>query len=105
LDLGSFSSFLIHTQSVGLLEREISQSQDRYLHRTAQTQNKRTQTSMPRLGFEPTTPVIDRVKTVQALHDVATAKTVIQESIIIIIIIFFLLYVAMLHEIYFVKIL
>jgi hypothetical protein len=28
------------------------------VHRTAQTQYKRTQTSMPRVGFEPTNPVL-----------------------------------------------
>jgi hypothetical protein len=50
-------SFLILRQSVGLLERGISPSQGRYLHRTTQTQNKRRQTSMPWMGFEPTIPV------------------------------------------------
>jgi hypothetical protein len=35
-------------------------------HRT-QTQNERTQTSMPRVWFEPTTPVFGRAKTVHAL--------------------------------------
>jgi hypothetical protein len=37
-------------------------------HRTTQTQNKDTQTSKPRVGFEPTIPVFERVKTVQVLH-------------------------------------
>jgi hypothetical protein len=32
-------------------------------HRTEQTQNKRTQTSMPRVGFEPMTPVLEGAKT------------------------------------------
>jgi hypothetical protein len=32
VDLGRFPSFLIHTQSVGLLARGISPSQGRYLH-------------------------------------------------------------------------
>jgi hypothetical protein len=32
-------------------------------HRTTQTQNKRTQTSMPRMGFEPTIPVFELAKT------------------------------------------
>jgi hypothetical protein len=40
-------SFLILRQSVGLLGREISPSQGSYIHRTTQTQNKRTQTSIP----------------------------------------------------------
>jgi hypothetical protein len=40
-------------------------------HRTTQTQNKRTQTSMPRVGFEPTTPAFERAKTVLALDRAA----------------------------------
>jgi hypothetical protein len=36
-------------------------------HKITQTQNKRTQTSKPQVGFEPTTPVFERVKTVHAL--------------------------------------
>jgi hypothetical protein len=41
-------------------------------HRTTQTHNKRTQISMPRMGFEPMIPVFERAETVQAL-DCATA--------------------------------
>jgi hypothetical protein len=37
-----------------------------YTHRTTQTQNKRTQTSMPWVGLEPTIPASERAKTV---HD------------------------------------
>jgi hypothetical protein len=37
-------------------------------HRTTQTQNKRTETSIPRVGFEPTIQVFDRAKTVHALE-------------------------------------
>jgi hypothetical protein len=47
------------------------------IHRTAQTQNKRTQRSMPRVGFEPSTPVFER--TVNALD---RATTVISKDII-----------------------
>jgi hypothetical protein len=36
------------------------------------TQNKRTQTSLLRVGFEPPTPLFERAKTVHALHRVAT---------------------------------
>jgi hypothetical protein len=36
-------------------------------YRTIQTQNKPTQTSKPREGFEPTIPVFERVKTAHAL--------------------------------------
>jgi hypothetical protein len=41
-------------------------------HRTAQSQNKRTPTSMPRVGFEPTTPAFQQAKTVYALDRAAT---------------------------------
>jgi hypothetical protein len=40
-------------------------------HRTTQ-KNKRTQTSMPRVGFEPTIPVFERSKTVHALDSAVT---------------------------------
>jgi hypothetical protein len=40
--------------------------------RTAQTQDKRTQTSMRRVGFEPTIPVFELTKTVHPLDRVAT---------------------------------
>jgi hypothetical protein len=36
-------------------------------HGTAQAENKRIQTSMPRVGFEPTMPVFERAKTVDTL--------------------------------------
>jgi hypothetical protein len=41
-------------------------------HRTTQTQNKRTQTPMPLVGFEPKTPVFKSAKTVHALDRAAT---------------------------------
>jgi hypothetical protein len=41
-------------------------------HRTAQTQNKRTQTFMSQVGFEPTIPVFERAKTVHALDRAST---------------------------------
>jgi hypothetical protein len=41
-------------------------------HRTKQTQNKRAQTSMPRVGFEPIIPAFERAKTVNALDGAAT---------------------------------
>jgi hypothetical protein len=40
-------------------------------HRTTQTQNKRTQTSMSRVGFESTIPVFERAKTVHSLDRAA----------------------------------
>jgi hypothetical protein len=59
-------------QSVGLLVRGICHSQGGDLYRTAQTQNKRRQTSMPRVRFEPTIPVFEWGKTVHALDRAAT---------------------------------
>jgi hypothetical protein len=41
-------------------------------HRKTQTQNKCTQTSMPRVGFESTIPVFKRAKTVPVLDRAAT---------------------------------
>jgi hypothetical protein len=41
-------------------------------HRTIQTQNKRIQTSMSQVGFEPIIPVFERAKTVHALDCAAT---------------------------------
>jgi hypothetical protein len=41
-------------------------------HRTTQTWNKSTQTSMPRVGFEPTIPVFGQAKTVHVSDRAAT---------------------------------
>jgi hypothetical protein len=41
-------------------------------HRTAQTQNKRTKTFMPRVGFEPTTAAFEPAKIAHALDRAAT---------------------------------
>jgi hypothetical protein len=41
-------------------------------HRTTQTQNTRKQTSMPRMGFQPTFPVFELAKTVSCLDRRAT---------------------------------
>jgi hypothetical protein len=54
--------------SVELFGRVISPSQGRYL---TQTQNKRKQSSMPRVGSEPTVPAFERSKTVYALDRAA----------------------------------
>jgi hypothetical protein len=67
VDLGRFFSFLIYTQSVGLLGRGSA------LRKAATyTQNRRTQTSMPRVAFEPTIPVFEGAKAVHALDRAAT---------------------------------
>jgi hypothetical protein len=39
---------------------------------TTQTQNKRTQTSMPRVGFESMIPMLERAKTVHAFDRATT---------------------------------
>jgi hypothetical protein len=39
---------------------------------STQTQNKDTQTSMPQVGFEPTTPIFGRPKTVHAFDRTIT---------------------------------
>jgi hypothetical protein len=41
-------------------------------HRITQTQNRRTQTYMPRVGFEPTIPDFERAKAVHALDRAVT---------------------------------
>jgi hypothetical protein len=73
VDLGRFFSFLI-LYTAGRTPWVGDQPVARPLPtcRTTQTQNKRTQTSMPRVGFEPTTPVFDRAKMVHVLDRAAT---------------------------------
>jgi hypothetical protein len=73
LGLGRFFSFLI-SYILGRFPWTGDQPVARPLpvHRTAQTQNKRTQTSMRQVGFEPMIPVFERAKTVLALDRAAT---------------------------------
>jgi hypothetical protein len=73
LDLCPFFSFII-LYTVGRTPWTGDQSVAWRLptHRTTQTQNKRTQTSMPWVGFEPTIPAFKRAKTIHALDCVAT---------------------------------
>jgi hypothetical protein len=42
------------------------------IHRTTPTENKHTQTSISGVGFEPTTSVFERAKTVHALDRMVT---------------------------------
>jgi hypothetical protein len=67
-----FQFFDLFTQSVGLLEQRITPWQGRYLHTGQHKQNKRTQTSLPQVGFELTNPVFEWAKTVYALDRAAT---------------------------------
>jgi hypothetical protein len=75
-----FSFLIFFTQSVGLLGRGISRSQKPLpTHRPAQTQNKRTQTSMPQVRFEPRISMLEQAKTG---HTVDRATTVISCQIL-----------------------
>jgi hypothetical protein len=73
LDLGHFFSFLI-LYTVGTTPWTGDQPVARHLptYRTTQTQNKRKQTPLPWVGFEPTIPAFERAKPVHALDCAAT---------------------------------
>jgi hypothetical protein len=72
-DLGLFFSFFIfYTDGGTPWTRNQPVTRPLPAHRTAQTQNKRTQTHIPRVGFEPTGPVFEREKTVHGLDPAAT---------------------------------
>jgi hypothetical protein len=72
VDLGRFFQF-INLYTVGRTPWTGDQpSQGRCLHTEQHKQNKRTQTSVPRLGFEPTIPVFERTKTVLVLDRAVT---------------------------------
>jgi hypothetical protein len=73
LDLGCFFSYLI-LYTVGRIPWTGDQLVARPLptQKTTQTQNKHTQTSMPRKGFEPTIPIFERPKSVHASDRAAT---------------------------------
>jgi hypothetical protein len=68
VDLGRFFQFL-NPYTVGRTPWTGDRSVARPLttQRTTQTQNKHTQTSIPRVWFEPANPVLERAKTVHAL--------------------------------------
>jgi hypothetical protein len=60
------------TQSIRLLGWVISTVARPATYTGQHRQKKREHTSMPRVGFEPTTPVLERAKTFHALDCVAT---------------------------------
>jgi hypothetical protein len=65
--------FLNHKQGTTPLTEDQPVARPLPTHRIkAQTQNKRRQTSMPRAGFECTTPAFERTKIVHALDRTAT---------------------------------
>jgi hypothetical protein len=56
-NLPAFFSFFMYTQE-GTLDGELALRKAAAYTHTTQIQNKRTQTSMPGVGFEPMIPVI-----------------------------------------------
>jgi hypothetical protein len=62
----------INRMRAGRTTVKASPSQGRYLQRKTRTQNERTQTSMPRVGFKTTIPVFGQAKTIHALERAAT---------------------------------
>jgi hypothetical protein len=70
LGLGCFFSFLIYTQTVGLLGREIRPLQGRYLH-TEQHKHRINARRHPCLEWD-SNPVFERAETVHALDRAAT---------------------------------
>jgi hypothetical protein len=75
LDFGRFFSFLnFYTVGRTLWTGDQPVARPLPTHRKTQTQNKRTETSMPRVAFEATIPVFERTKTV---HGLDLAGTVI----------------------------
>jgi hypothetical protein len=73
LDFGRFISFLI-LYTVGRTRWTVDEPVARPLptHGKTEIQNKRTQTSIPRVGFESTTTTLERAMTVHALNRTAT---------------------------------
>jgi hypothetical protein len=72
VDLCHFFSFLIlYTVSSTPWKGDQPVARPLSTHTATQTQNKRTQTSIPRVGFEPTIPVFERAKTVHVFDRAA----------------------------------
>jgi hypothetical protein len=64
-------------QLVGPPGRGIGPTQGLYLHTGQHNTEKRGHTSMPRVGFEPTIPVLERPKTVRAIDGMAIGTGVL----------------------------
>jgi hypothetical protein len=77
-----FVSLQLLRQWVGLLGRGIIPKQGGYLHRTTQTQNKRTQISMTWVGFELTIPLFERAKTCHVLDRAATVMGIVHTRLV-----------------------
>jgi hypothetical protein len=68
-----FQFFILHTVGRTPWTGDQPVARPQPTHRTTQTQNIRTKTSMPWVGFEHTIPAFERAKTVHALDRGATA--------------------------------
>jgi hypothetical protein len=68
----SLSSSIVYTVGRTLWKADKPVTTPQLTHRATQTQNKRIQTCMPWMGFEPTIPALERAKTVHALYCAAT---------------------------------
>jgi hypothetical protein len=64
LDLGRYFSLYTVGRTTWTEDQPVARSIS--THRTTQTQNKRTQISMPRVGFERMTPLLELAKIVHA---------------------------------------
>jgi hypothetical protein len=64
--------YLIHSRYDSLDGGSVRIKAATCTYRTPETQNKCTQTFMPRVVFEPTIQVLQRVKTVHALDSATT---------------------------------
>jgi hypothetical protein len=83
VNLGRFSRFLIHTDSLGALGCGISPSQGCYLHRGQHKHRINAHRHPPRVGFEPTIRVFERAKTVHALDYATTVIGIFNSGAII----------------------
>jgi hypothetical protein len=82
--LGQFFQFLnLYTVSRTPWVGDQPNARPLLTHRRTQTQNKRTQTSM-QVGFEPTIPVFDRAKRIDALDRAANViGQMVQQSMLL----------------------
>jgi hypothetical protein len=75
VDFGRFFAFLIRytvRRTTWMGDQPVAKPLP--THRTTQTQNKCTQTSMPLIGFEPTIPVLERAVTACTLDRAADQR-------------------------------
>jgi hypothetical protein len=80
IGLGRFFKFHnpLHGRTPWMGDKSSTYTQDN-THTHTHIQNKRTETSMPRVGFEITTPAFERMKTVYAL-DRATSGSALTKG-------------------------